>query len=263
MPVWSLSGENPLEEEMATHSSIPAWRTPWIAESGGLQSMGSKRVGHDWAQTCRMYTRSWGWDPYEWDLCPYERDPRGLPCLSAIWRHKKNMLSRNKEAGSHQTPNLPVPWSWMFQTPKLWELNVCCWRHLDYGVLVIAAWVMTFLIFSVLLKDSEMVLFPRFCFVSQHSIVTDCVSLSEYRASDPRSDVVSEIIATRKESSVAWLWAPGPSWLPEAAFLILGLYVETDFHFLWSRNFFFLNVEWTTNCIIIISDLPEQEKYIT
>ena len=34
-------------EEMSTHSSILAWKTPWIEESGGLQSMGSKRVGHD------------------------------------------------------------------------------------------------------------------------------------------------------------------------------------------------------------------------
>ena len=36
-------------EEMATHSSLPAWEVPWTEESGGLQSMGSLRVGHDWA----------------------------------------------------------------------------------------------------------------------------------------------------------------------------------------------------------------------
>ena len=34
-------------EEMATHSSLPAWEVPWTEESGGLQSMGSLRVGHD------------------------------------------------------------------------------------------------------------------------------------------------------------------------------------------------------------------------
>ena len=38
-----------LEEEMATHSSILAWRIPWTEEPGGLQSMGSQRVGHDWS----------------------------------------------------------------------------------------------------------------------------------------------------------------------------------------------------------------------
>ena len=46
--VWSLSWEDPLGEGMATHSSIPAWRIPWTEEPGGLQSMGSQRVGHVW-----------------------------------------------------------------------------------------------------------------------------------------------------------------------------------------------------------------------
>ena len=44
--VPSLAGEDPLEEGIATHSSILAWRIPWTEESGGLQSMGSQRVGH-------------------------------------------------------------------------------------------------------------------------------------------------------------------------------------------------------------------------
>ena len=45
----SLSQEDPLEEEMATHSSIPAWRIPWTEEPGGLQSKGLQRVGHSLA----------------------------------------------------------------------------------------------------------------------------------------------------------------------------------------------------------------------
>ena len=45
--VPSLGWEDPLEKEMATHSSILAWKIPWIAEHGGLQSIGSQRVGHD------------------------------------------------------------------------------------------------------------------------------------------------------------------------------------------------------------------------
>ena len=45
--VRSLGEEDPLEKEMATHSSILAWRIPWTEEPGGLQSMGSQRVGHD------------------------------------------------------------------------------------------------------------------------------------------------------------------------------------------------------------------------
>ena len=45
--VRSLGHEDPLEEGVATHSSILAWRIPWREEPGGLQSMGLQRVGHD------------------------------------------------------------------------------------------------------------------------------------------------------------------------------------------------------------------------
>ena len=44
--VPSLGWDDPLEPSMATHSSILAWRIPWTEEPGGLQSMGSQRVGH-------------------------------------------------------------------------------------------------------------------------------------------------------------------------------------------------------------------------
>ena len=47
MQVRSLGWEDPLEEGMATHSSILAWRIPWTEEPGRLQSVGSQRVGHD------------------------------------------------------------------------------------------------------------------------------------------------------------------------------------------------------------------------
>ena len=47
MWVQSLDWEDPLEEEMATHSSTLAWKIPWIEEFGRLQSMESQRVGHD------------------------------------------------------------------------------------------------------------------------------------------------------------------------------------------------------------------------
>ena len=45
--VQSLGWEDSPEEGMATHSSMIAWRIPWTEEPGGLQSMGSPRVGHD------------------------------------------------------------------------------------------------------------------------------------------------------------------------------------------------------------------------
>ena len=47
--VRSLGQDDPLEKEMQTHSSILAWRILWTEEPGELQSMGSQKVGHDWA----------------------------------------------------------------------------------------------------------------------------------------------------------------------------------------------------------------------
>ena len=51
MQVLSLGLEDPLEEEMATHSSIVAWKIPWTEEPGGLQSMGSQSVRPDRGHT--------------------------------------------------------------------------------------------------------------------------------------------------------------------------------------------------------------------
>ena len=56
--VGSLGREDPLEKEMATHSSTLAWRIPWREEPSRLQSMGSQRVGHDWATNYYYYSIS-------------------------------------------------------------------------------------------------------------------------------------------------------------------------------------------------------------
>ena len=61
--VRSLGREDPLEKEMAIHSSALAWKIPWTEEPDRLQSMESQRVGHDWAtsfthwQDCMVYTK--------------------------------------------------------------------------------------------------------------------------------------------------------------------------------------------------------------
>ena len=52
--VQSLGRDYPLEKEMATHSSILAWRIPWMEEPGRLQSMGSQRVRHDSATSLNL-----------------------------------------------------------------------------------------------------------------------------------------------------------------------------------------------------------------
>ena len=55
--VWSLSQENALEKDMATHSSILAWRIPWTEETGVLQSMRSQTVGLNWATNTSVIER--------------------------------------------------------------------------------------------------------------------------------------------------------------------------------------------------------------
>ena len=101
--VQSLGGENPLEKEMATHSSIPAWKIPWTQESGGLQSMGSQRVRHDWVtkpparqingrkSNKSSVTYIHGRDPGKLSHSPKRQKP--LPCIppsaedeSGCWR---------------------------------------------------------------------------------------------------------------------------------------------------------------------------------
>ena len=52
--VWFLGWADPLEEEMAIHSSTMAWKIPWTEEPGRLQSMGLQRVGHDWATSLSL-----------------------------------------------------------------------------------------------------------------------------------------------------------------------------------------------------------------
>ena len=53
--VWYLGWEDPLEKEMATHSSVLAWKIPWMEEPGGLQSMRLQRVRHNWATNSPSY----------------------------------------------------------------------------------------------------------------------------------------------------------------------------------------------------------------
>ena len=56
MWVQSLGQKDPLEKEMATHSSILAWKIPWTEEPGWVQSMRLQRVRHDWATDTHTYT---------------------------------------------------------------------------------------------------------------------------------------------------------------------------------------------------------------
>ena len=64
----SLGREDPLEKEMETHSSTLAWKIPWTEEPGGLESMGSQRVRHDWVTSLTLFwskahkSEHWEWN---------------------------------------------------------------------------------------------------------------------------------------------------------------------------------------------------------
>ena len=65
MQFWSLGREDPLEE-MATHSSILAWKIPWTEEAGGLQSTGSWGVRQNWATEHKVVSHAWGLNSAVW-----------------------------------------------------------------------------------------------------------------------------------------------------------------------------------------------------
>ena len=80
--VLSLGQEDPLEKEMATHSSILAWRILWTEEPGSLQSMGSQRVRHDWVTNTHPQNKN----PLHWwpHSCPHNEDG-AMPEAPRAW----------------------------------------------------------------------------------------------------------------------------------------------------------------------------------
>ena len=71
--VQSLAWEDPLEKEMATRSTILAWKIPWLDEPGRLQSMGSQRVGHHWATSLSLSMGFFQARILEWVVIPFSR----------------------------------------------------------------------------------------------------------------------------------------------------------------------------------------------
>ena len=91
--VPSLGQEEPLEEEIATHSSVRAWEIPWTEEPGGLQSTGS--------QKCRTWLGNWA--------CSKASCSKALPCI--VSRESLCLITQNgqrKRAVSHKWPPAPV-----------------------------------------------------------------------------------------------------------------------------------------------------------
>ena len=100
--IRSLGWEDPLEKEMATHSNILAWRIPWIEKPGGLHSMGSQRVGHDWATSLSHI---------------YKKQDCKLICITSFYiLYIRNMLL---ELSGEITPDR-MGWSQSKNNTQLW-----------------------------------------------------------------------------------------------------------------------------------------------
>ena len=125
--VRSLGWEDLLEKEMATHSSIPAWRIPGTEEPGRLQSMGSRRVRHDWARKTETHRGDTVPKMARWAA---PRIRAALPCvffrpifLSVMWRRPPNPSAQEtgtERPGTSQQEGKIQDFRWLL----LWV----CWK---------------------------------------------------------------------------------------------------------------------------------------
>ena len=101
--VWSLGWEDPLEKEMAIHSSTIAWKIPWTEEPGRLQSMGSQRVGHDWAISLSLFCHTLAWIGHRYTYAPSLLNPLPAPTPSPPSRlsQSPSLSSPSHAANSH------------------------------------------------------------------------------------------------------------------------------------------------------------------
>ena len=99
--VRSLGREDPLQKEMASHSSTIAWKIPWTEEPDRLQSMGSQRVGHDWATSlsCSRYP--------VWDSLHFLDLGGSFPFLSTLQKFS-TMISSNIFSSTFSSSQAPM-----------------------------------------------------------------------------------------------------------------------------------------------------------
>ena len=91
MQVQSLGRDNPLEEEMAIYSSILSWEIPWTEEPGGLQSLGSQRVRHNWVAEHAP-------------RCPYRRRRRDTPRTPGMYKHRETTVRKGSKRPAVRKP---------------------------------------------------------------------------------------------------------------------------------------------------------------
>ena len=131
--VWPLDWEDPLENEMAIYSSTLAWEIPWMENPGRLQSMGSQRVGHDWATS--LHFKSFQSSPILWD--PMDCS---LPSSSVHGILQERILDRVVMPSSTDLPDpgtestsLRLHWRVLYHQRHLWrpesQFSYTCWEN--------------------------------------------------------------------------------------------------------------------------------------
>ena len=124
-----------LEKEMATHSSVLAWRIPGTGEPGGLPSMGSHSVGHDWSDLAAVtlmilmnpstISIAFWFSSYNYDQVHYSKGPQCRPTISESWIKLWLVISQDwRFGGSPQNLQL-------FIHSKDSELEIWAWRRED------------------------------------------------------------------------------------------------------------------------------------
>ena len=117
--VLSMGQEDPLEKEMATHSSILVWKTPWVEEPDGLLSMGSQRVGHDWVTSpSPILCKDWCWS---WNSSTLATWFEELTHLKRPWfweRLKVGGEGDNREWDGWMAS--PTQWTWVWVNSGSW-----------------------------------------------------------------------------------------------------------------------------------------------
>ena len=106
--VWFLGQEDPLEKGMATHSSTLAWRIPWREQPGRLQSMGSLRVGHDWATSLHFtslhFTSLLKMESYSVHFCVWSLWLHCVVFFCVFWPHQVACVISGPQPGRESVP---------------------------------------------------------------------------------------------------------------------------------------------------------------
>ena len=122
--VWSLGQEDPLEKEMATHSSTLAWKIPWTEEQCKLQSTGLQRVGHDWAMSLKhsinlqQNTHS---SQVHWEHFP--GFDTHMMVANQILENLKRLKSYKLSSSDHNDMKLEINNRRKVRSTSMWKLN--------------------------------------------------------------------------------------------------------------------------------------------